>query len=143
MASVSVRSNLTGVSSRLHRAAVDVPRQLNAAASRSLRPIQQKLKGSALSTLPRRGGFNRAVAFDLRFSTQQLARGARLTASSQYDLQALDEGQTVHPLFGNRGHWYHESVNPEWFSKVVDTAAPEATREFEQGLETIAREAGG
>jgi hypothetical protein len=143
MASVQIRSNLRSGAARLHSASALVPRELNAAAMRTLRPLQTKLKGSALRTLPRRGGLNRAVAFDLRFTTRQLATGARLTANSQYNLQGLDEGETVHPLFGNRGHWYSESVTPGWWTRVVDTLDPDVRREFGQGINKIVREAGG
>lgn len=143
MPSVQARSNLAGVSTRLHTAAADVPRQLNAAASRSLRPLQARLKGSALSTLPRRGGLNRAVAFDLRFSTRPLAHGARLEARSQYDIVHMDVGETVHPLFGNRGHWYRESVNPGWWSTVIDSVEPAARREMDTGLDNVKRKVEG
>lgn len=143
MASVSAKSNLAGIASRLHSAAADVPRQLNSASIRTVSQLQTKLKGSALSTLPRRGGLNRAVAFDLRFSTRPLGNGARLEARSQYDIVRMDVGETVHPLFGDRRFWYTEAIKPGWWSKVIDSVQPDGQRNFEQALNTIAKEAGG
>lgn len=142
MPSVSVSSNTAAVSRRLHTAAADVPRALNSAAQRALQGLPDRLRGSALATLPRRGGLNTAVARS-RFSIHRLPNGARIVAQNEYDIVGLNHGTAVHPLYGDTRHWYRESVKPGWWDKVLDTVEPAARREMEQGLATIAREAGG
>ncbi len=32
------------------------------------------------------------------------------------DLRSLDRGRLRHPLFGNREHWYNESVPRGWWT---------------------------
>lgn len=140
---VSVNSDLRGLSRRLHTAVADIPQELADAAWRAMRQLPSKLKGSALSTLPRRGGLNRDVAFKTDFKVHRIPSGSRVVGQHKYDLEGLDHGTTVHPLFGDRRHWYRESVDPGWWSKVVDGLGPQARREMEKALENVKRKIEG
>lgn len=140
---VTTKSNLRELSRRLHIAVADIPKELSGAAERVTRRLPVKLKGSALSTLPHRGGLNRNVAFNARFRIQRVPNGSRVVAQHEYDLEALDRGRTTHPLFGDKRHWYRESVDAGWWSKVITGLEPQARREMEQALENIKREIEG
>lgn len=85
--------------------------------------IEGEIRRSALSHLPRRNGLAEAVA-QARISVHkaygELGVGIKVTADHEYDLKGLDHGGNVHPLFGNRRHWYFQHVRAGWFSDAVD-----------------------
>lgn len=55
------------------------------------------------------------------------------------DLWSLDRGRLRHPLFGNRRHWYQQSVKPGWWSQSLQRAADdEVKREILQALDRVA-----
>jgi hypothetical protein len=137
MPQVRVSSNARDLSRRLHTAASDIPEELAAAARRAMGPPRDKLRGSALRTLPRRGGLNREVAFNTKFRTYRIPNGARIVAQSRYDIVAMNYGSTIHPLFGNKEHWYREDIREGWWDRVISQVEPAARREMEQALENI------
>lgn len=137
MPQVRISSNFKDLSRRLHTAARDLPQELANAAGKTMRTLPTKLKGSALSTLPHRGGLNRTVAFNTTFKVHRIPSGARIVGQSAYDIAALDHGQTIHPLFGDQRHWYREAVKPGWWSRVVDGLEPTARQDMEQALENV------
>ena len=137
MPQVSVTSNFKDLSRRLNTAARDIPQELASAAEKTIKKLPTKLKGSALSTLPRHGGLNRTVAFKTRFSVHRIPSGARVVGQMAYDIEGLDAGHAIHPLFGNPSHWYRETVRPGWWSHVVDAVEPDAKKDMTQALENI------
>lgn len=143
MPQVSVQGNFKDLSRRLERAARDIPQELASAAQKTVKKLPTKLKGSALSTLPHGGGLNRAVAFKTRFTVSRLPSGARVVGESAYDIEGLDRGRAIHPLFGDANHWYREAVKPGWWSRVIDAVGPDATKDMSQALENIKRRVEG
>lgn len=138
MGTVTVRSDLAGLQQRLRAAASTAPAELNAAALRAMTGLPDRLRGSALSVLPRRGGLGALVAGS-RFTTRPLTTGARSTVTSRHDIAAMDRGRLRHPLFGNRGHWYQQAITPGWWTTVVKSQRARAQTEMERALDNIAR----
>jgi hypothetical protein len=114
-----------------------VERELRQAARDSMGGLSVKVRQSAIQRLPKRGRLNELVARDTEFNFTTAADGARLAARSAHDIQALDDGHTIHPLFGDKKHWYREEVRPGWWSEPLKTAEPQARKQFEQAMETI------
>lgn len=84
--------------------------------------LEGEIRRSALTHLPIRGGLAAAVA-RAHITTSKAygeAVGITITAHHQYDLKGLNAGGNVHPLFGNRRHWYFQRVRAGWFSDAVD-----------------------
>lgn len=115
----------------------EVERELRQAARDAMGGLAGKVRRSAVDRLPHRGGLGEFVARTTDFSFTTTAEGARLTARSSHDIQALDAGHTVHPLFGDKRHWYPETVRSGWWSDPLKESEPEAQDQFEQAMEKI------
>jgi hypothetical protein len=115
----------------------EVEKDLRQAARDAMGGLSAKVRRSAIDRLPKRGRLNEVVARDTDFSFVTTGDGARLTARSSHDIEALDAGHTVHPLFGDKRHWYPEEVKPGWWSEPLKEAEPDARAQFEQAMETI------
>ena len=124
---------------------VDIRRALDDAITHAAQPLPEKLRASALTTLPKRGGLAAAVAeSQMRVAAQSGAEaGARVTVDSRYDVAGMDEGRVVHPLFGDRRHWYTERLNPHWFTTPVEAARPGFETAVNDAMDRIEKEAGG
>lgn len=85
------------------------------------------LRASAVATLPKRGGLGPAIAAGMSVNVRHVKFGdwlhVEVEASHQYDLEGLDNGLIIHPLFGNRRHWYVERCTRHWFTRVADEKA--------------------
>ena len=46
------------------------------------------------------------------------------SSGRKINLQALDDGTVRHPLFGNKSHWYPESVKVGWWSEPMQAGLP-------------------
>lgn len=73
--------------------------------------------------------------------------GIRVTATSRkgksIDLDSLDRGRLRHPLFGNRRHWYNQTVPAGWFTRPMAANADNVQRELEQAVREIDRDITG
>lgn len=108
--------------------------------------LESEVRRSALTHLPKRNGLAAEVG-RARIAVRRLfgaanGVGISITASHKYDLAGLDQGGNVHPLFGNRRHWYFQHVRSGWFSDVVDgqyaptaSAIERAVKQYAQQLE--------
>ncbi|HEU0241213.1 MAG TPA: hypothetical protein VFR11_18325 [Micromonosporaceae bacterium] len=116
--------------------------------------LRTALRQSAADTLPHRGGFGRLVATKSSYRVS-VRRGvstagvdvviSRKTPHGTAYLRALDDrGAVRHPLWGNRKHWYNQTVAPGFASRVVDgPAADEFTRQTLDAIDDTYREAFG
>lgn len=84
--------------------------------------LERDIRASAITTLPKRGGLGPSVA---RAAIRKYpvygggAVGVTVSVRHKYDLQGLDDGTAIHPLFGNRRRWYTQRVRPGWFTRAV------------------------
>lgn len=116
-----------------------------------LRGIRQSTKGtlqavreSAGSQLPRGGGLADRVAgskFSSRTRTAGRSVGVRLTAAPNQlrGIKRLDFGDLRHPLFGNRQHWFSQSVRPRFLSRPIEERAPQVRSDIQDVMNDVAR----
>lgn len=86
--------------------------------------LEGEIRRSAFSHLPRRNGLAAEVAAS-RITTDHTFEagngvGIKVTAHHEYDIAGMDNGLNVHPLFGDKRHWYPQHVRAGWFSDAVD-----------------------
>ena len=94
-------------------------------------PAADKVRASALSTLPRTGGLNEWVAESvLRTSVTTGARTAGVALRMRktgHDLKAIDAGIARHPVYGNTRNWAVTHVPPGFFTKPLEAMQPAVT----------------
>lgn len=124
---------------------VDIRGALDDAITKAAQPLPERLRASALSTLPKRGGLAATVAGSrIQVSGASGAEaGARVTVDSRYNVAGMDEGRVVHPLFGDRRHWYTQQITPRWFTTPIEAAQPGIEAAVNDSMERVAQEAGG
>lgn len=59
------------------------------------------------------------------------------------DVSRLERGQLSHPLFGDKHHWYRQSVTRGFASKPVKAARPAIVREIDDELAKVSRDVKG
>lgn len=107
----------------------------------ALVPLQGDVSKSAVSLLPRRGGLGRLIAASpSAIGTNRgagVASGVRLTTSSGHDIAAMDRGRLRHPLFGDRKHWYTQTVTAGWWSIPVARSKPSIQAAVNRAMENV------
>lgn len=92
-------------------------------------PARQAVQAEERSVLPRRGGFNEWIA-SARPSHSTLIgpRSAGVVIRQRrkgHDFYSLNRGRLRHPLYGNREHWYDQTIPAGWFERPLTAMAPE------------------
>ena len=139
---VSGEDAFSGLANRLNAAAAELATEVDAAVARAVESLPSELRASAQSTLPRRGGLAESVANSTIAVSHHNSAGivdVTVTASSPYDIDEMDHGIVHHPLFGDKNHWYTESVNPGWWSRPVGVAQRRVEPEIAHALDVVAR----
>jgi hypothetical protein len=93
-------------------------RELARALAAAHADTHEVLRASAIELLPKRNGLAAAIAgshIDVDINSGG-DPSVTVTASHQYDLKGLDNGLNIHPLFGNKRHWYLQRVPRGWFT---------------------------
>jgi hypothetical protein len=73
-----------------------------------------------LRILPRGGGFASYMAGRLTVHRSKIPGGLRLTVDAAgTDAARVNEGRLRHPLYGNRGHWYTQTVRPGFADETM------------------------
>lgn len=106
----------------------------------SNRGIQGLVRASALSHLPKRNGLAGEIARGARITVNEFkgaTPGFSVRASHKYDLDGLDKGGNVHPLFGNKRHWYFQRVRSGWFSDAMEDQADRTHAAIERAVATF------
>lgn len=105
----------------------------------AVKPIKREIPAEALTRMP--SGYGPILAKSTKVTTRVTggdtikgvvkvkAQGKR----EQRDIKSLDTGMLRHPLFGDRGHWYRQTVKPgfvadpvKWTKKRVIKGAEDA-----------------
>lgn len=131
-------------------AARDLTRELRKGQRAAVRPLQKEIKAEALSTLPKRGGYNqtmsRAVKVSTTTGTGRKAMTVRIYARGKVenrDVVAINAGRLRHPVFGNRSRWKVTNVRPGFADRPVNKLADQILKESadaaERVLKSIAR----
>jgi hypothetical protein len=100
----------------------DLADDLHRAMREAMAGVESEIRRSAYR-LPNRNGLADEIAtsrIDVTSHASGSDVGIVVSASHRYHLPGLDAGRNVHPLFGNRRHWYDQAVRPGWFSDPVE-----------------------
>jgi hypothetical protein len=121
----------------------DLQRQLYAGIARAMKPVRADAEKSLFEALPKRGGLAAAKRRQVKFRTSRRAgvrqSGIRLVAKGG-QLGRMDrQGQFRHPVFG-RDPWQTQKIEPGWFTRPAEAAAPEARVQILRALDDVARE---
>lgn len=122
-------------------AARGVEQEISKGAGNALKTLPRTLAASALATLPRSGGLAGDVAQDILQNARRTSRrwGARVTVSSDYAIGRMDQGSLLHPLYGDKSHWFAQRVNPGFAKRPMQAIRPQAQREMSAALDRVAR----
>jgi hypothetical protein len=62
---------------------------------------------------------------------------ATSAGGAKVDLNALDSGTFRHPLFGNKKHWYPQSVPPGWWSNPMTAGVPAVQAKITESINSV------
>lgn len=132
------------LAARLKMAGLTVIRsEMVAALKAAAKPLIPDMRDSARAKLPRAGGLNEIVANQpITTSVRTSADQAGVSIRAQFS--GTDRGHWRHPVFGN-DVWVTQS-NPtarNWYEKGAEKGTPEARREMEALLATVAAQVNG
>ena len=109
-------------------------KELQKALRDAAKPLVNDVKRSIRANLPRKGGLAEHVIrtrIGVRTRLSMSTAGVRIAASSKdYNLRTMDRGIVRHPLFGNRNHWYSQRIPIGWWSKPLESGAPEVREQL-------------
>lgn len=119
----------------------ELRKELLAALRAATKPMKEAVQASARENLPSRGGFADLVAAS-RFTTKNRLSGKnvgmRFEAKNRHEIKALDRGRLRHPLYGNKEHWYTQTVTAGWFSTPIEEMSQEIRVEVSEALARVA-----
>lgn len=134
-----VRGDLEKASRALKAAGTrEMRSRLRKIMSEETKPTRKKIRQSAIDSLPSRGGLNKWAARTPSINTdfREQSAGVRIRMQKKgHDIAALNRGRLRHPLFGNRNHWYEQSITPGFFTKPVEGDAEDLRRRITAALE--------
>lgn len=143
----TVRINIHGeeqaarIARRLLRKASggELARELHTGMRMALAGVEGDIRASA-RRLPARNGLAAAVASSrirVTYAANSSAVRATISANHEYNLAGLDKGTNIHPLFGNRRHWYRQAVRPGWFTDPVEARTDDVRRAIQRAVKSF------
>lgn len=133
----------------------DLQRELYRGINRATKPLVGNIRQSALDVLPRSGGLAAHISTS-RISTQRrtgansvgikvVTRPPKKGGSMGrgHDIAAMNRGRLRHPLFGNRRHWYTQTIAAGWWSIPTDRMSPQVRGQLLIAMENVKRKIEG
>jgi hypothetical protein len=153
-------SELEAIAFRLRRAgAEDLARELTAGMRRGVQPVPGRIRAGLKPKLPDRYaavlGADTSITVAVRNSGADATASVRAANASfrKRRLNRLDAGILWHPLFGRfprrdpRNRWFEQGadkgVQPGWFTRPAEDAAPGVRAALEQALRDVTAKATG
>jgi len=116
----------------------DLKRELLRGIRETNKPTTAKVRKSAAENLPRRGGLAAKVAREpIGTRTRLTGNSAGVTISRKRG-RGLNEGRLRKPLFGDREHWFQQTVAKDWFSKPIEDDAPKIRDGLQRVMQDVA-----
>jgi hypothetical protein len=115
---------------------------------RELKPAIPLVRASAREHLPHAGGLAEQVAkssFGVRTQLTGNSVGVRIRGTGKKGsrgLRAMNEGRLRKPLFGDRGHWYEQSIRAGWFSDPLEARHPQYLNSVQGVMRDVAKKIG-
>lgn len=140
----------------------DLRKDLYAGINRAVKPLGQDVRDKLRAFLP--NGYADELYDTLRIKAVRRATGGgvgvRLNATAksakvrarkgrrsrpartasggkERDLRSLNRGRLRHPLYGNRGFWFDQSVTPGFWDRPLEANADEVRRELIRVIDDI------
>jgi hypothetical protein len=117
--------------------------EMLAAIRAEVKPIIEDQKQAARATLPKRGGLNEVVAGAKFGSRTRISKatgvvGVKIVAKGKptRDIEAIDRGRVRHKTFGHKP-WKDQRVEPGFFTKPAEKAAPRVTAGLVVAMEKV------
>lgn len=139
-------SELESIARHLRRAGeTELARELQKAMGHAVTPVKDKIRANLKPALPDRYAATLAADLTLRVSSVSGANPHVSVIGSpkvkQRKLRQLDAGTLLHPLWGDREHWYRQEVQRGWFTSPCEAAGPQVRREIEAALDDVSAKA--
>lgn len=102
------------------------------------------IRTTARATLPRGGGLAELVAsqpYSVR--TSPAVSGAKVSIivrGGMKEIQDIDQGRLLHPVYGDRSNWVEQSVTPGFVSATMAAQAGATRDEVEGAMDKVAHE---
>lgn len=123
----------------------DLKREFFRALNSSVKPLTASVKEETPRYMPAR--YAALLQRDLKVRTRRRTSqrnpalylvGQAKRGNVSRDIRSLERGRLRHPLFGDRSHWYDQTVNAGWWTGPLNAGADVVRRELVQALERIA-----
>ena len=124
-----------------HAGRTELRKELNKAMRVGAKPLIPKARAEAMRRLPQRGGLAKQVAKEPARVQTRTGKdpGVRVVVGKKRGgARMANRGVVRHPVFGNRGKWVEQKVQPGWFDDPMEASAPEIRRALQQGIEDVA-----
>lgn len=135
----AVRGDMAKVTKALRDAGTKEMRtRLRKIMAEETKPLRKAIKQSAIDELPAKGGLNKWAASMPAQNTdfRERSAGVRIRMSKKgHDLAALNRGRLRHPLFGNRKHWYTQTIATGFFTKPIEKDGDELKARIKVAIE--------
>lgn len=122
----------------------DLQREMYRGMNRAVKPLRERVKQSAVDTLPRKGGLGALVASKTKIRVQRRTGvrsvGIKLLATwDGHDVKALDAGRLRKPLFHNRRHWYSQTITPGFWTSPTGSSGPATQAQLLVAMDAVKR----
>lgn len=123
-------SNMRSLSTKLK------PEMLDSMA-RSCEGLKKDIANSAASILPHRGGLASIIA-RMALQISKGATAVSLIADAPYNLEKIDGGEVMHPVYGNQP-MVRQAITPGFWSGPIEKAESSFQAELEQSADNLIR----
>lgn len=120
----------------------ELRKELYAGLNRAAKPAGPLIKANVAAKLPHRGGAGQFFATRLRTNVKGRAGATpRVTVLSRsgHNIAAVNRGTLSHPVYGNRGVWASQPVQPDIFTEPIERMAPQIRQEMLNTIRDVAR----
>lgn len=126
-----------------HAGRTELRKELNRGIRVAAKPIVPEVRAEALRRLPKRGGLARQVAKEPARVQTRTGRdpGVRVVVGRKRGgARQANRGEIRHPVFGDRGRWVTQRVQPGWFDDPAERSAPRIKRAVQGAMQDIVDE---
>lgn len=123
---------------RLQEAASRMDSELLDSIRDDLKDVGQAVERRAASILPKRGGLARQVSA-MTLSVTRKGSAATLTVRSDFNLDRLDQGSVIHPVYG-RPPLVRQAIPDGFWSNVIRDAIPRIQSSLNKTLDRVIKD---
>lgn len=125
------------VSTRMRTEARQLPLEVSKGLESQAEKLKRDIEQRAATILPRSGGLARDVS-KMDMTVTKIANGVSLVAHSRYNIEGIDRGAVVHPVYGNRSVTVRQMVSPGFWTESLKQNEPEFVAAVDKALDKMA-----